>query len=275
MSNKTLPHQEHAAIYRFMLEASIQDQEFLDAIRTEEEHPGALLKGERVDSGSRLAEVRASTPEMIEADKCSAAYHEAFHAFVADTFGFDVAKVCLFRNPNGGPFERHWLGNITAPGILNFESIPAPKGMSAEKWSQFLSRQSFIQRMIRLAGAVGESMMKARESDQPLLLNEVVERLEDNWECLSSSDRSACPGGPESLDFEEIHSLMQLLEWGWDIVTLIAEALMKREHLCHELDELPSAHVLIPSERPWTDFAGWSLDRFEGIPPTIPDFRGE
>ena len=213
---------------------------------------------------SGMAEVSAPTPEMIEVDKCSAAYHEACHAFVADTFGFDVAEVCLFQNPNGGLDERHWLGRIEIPSMLNYESLPAPKGMSAEKWSQFVSRQSFIQRMIRLAGAVGESMLEARESDQSLSLNEVVERLEDNWECLSESDRRACPGGPESLDFEEIHSLMQLLEWGWDIVTLIAEALMTREYLCHEqLDELPSAQVLIPSERPWTDFAGWSLHRVE------------
>jgi hypothetical protein len=222
-----------------------------------------------------IVEARSFTPEIIEADKCSAAYHEACHAFVADTVGFNVTEVCLFENPNGGSDERHWLGRIEIPGMLNFQSLPEPKGMSAEKWSQFVSRQSFIQRMIRLAGAVGESMLDARESDQPLLLNEVVERLEDGWESLSESDRSACPGGPESLDFEEIHSLMQLLEWGWDIVTLIAEALMKRECLCHDLDKLPSARVSIPSERPWTDFAGWSLDRFEGIPPTIPDFRGE
>lgn len=208
----------------------------------------------------------ASTPERIEADKRSAAYHESSHVFVAESFRHHVAEVQLFPNPNGGLSEQHWLGNAKIAGLTNFEGSPQPEGMPAEEWSQFLSRQSFIQRMICLAGAVGESMLEALERDEQLSLEEVVEQLEDNWECLSESDRRPFPDGPESLDFEEIYALMQLLEWGWDIVTIIAEALMKREHLSHELHELPSASVSIPSEQPWTDFADWRLHRLEASP---------
>jgi len=218
---------------------------------------------------------KVSSPEFIEKDKISAAIHEACHVIIGVAMDRGVHHAFIFKNPSGGIYHRHWLGRTALNaqladwhdenGELNLDSLPQevrsdPKRIEA--FANYANAEAFRNRLLVLAGAVGEILEEKIKAGDEIDIWEVMDSLASDWSSLSESDCARFPDGYDSLSENEVHALVRFLESEWKLVLQIAEKLFDDEHLDEDyLEKFAQIRVRFPDGIELTDFNSWEISR--------------